>query len=71
MAITYTHTFELKVGDLEYAGEIEFATGTYSESQAEELAAKSETDFKLIIESLKNIVTTYGSLEKFEVVLKE
>jgi len=71
MAVITTHTFELKAGDLEFEGEIEYPSGTYTEESEIELPARLETDFKLLIDLLKKFHDAYGSLEKFEVKEKQ
>ena len=71
MALECTHSFEIKAGNLDYEGEIEYPSGTYTEDAEVELPQRLETDFKLILDSIKKFHDAYGSLEKFEIKLKE
>ncbi len=70
MAIQTTHTFELKAGDLEFRGEVEYPSGAYTEDQPVELPAGLENDFKQILDLVKNFHDRFDGLESFEVKIK-
>ena len=66
-----THTFKLKAGNLDFQGEVEYPSGTYTENQPEELPAGLDRDFKEILSLIGNFHNTYGGLDEFIVELKK